>query len=202
MNKKKQNPWLEHLKETYVKNNKTLKQTMIDESGKNKNKKKVNFVEGDGIYQDSVNTINRLIGSKARKLEDGEFHAIDASFMGPGTIIDKYPDKKYATSRADEASRIHDLEYTDIMKKYVDDPKNRAKEIRKADYKVLGEYAKTFISNPVHSTIGLTGIGSKVLFENAFPKLSKNVEKEYYGSVSGSSLGKAHQLLISEMAKK
>ena len=96
------NDWNNHLRKVYENSDLPLKECMkiaSDTYRKNtarKNGKGVNISRrqsknnhpvGKGVFQDVINVTNKLIGSKARKLTNSEYHLPDSNYSGPGTNL-------------------------------------------------------------------------------------------------------------------
>ncbi len=157
--------------------------------------------QGKGVYQDVVNATNRLIGSKAPKLLDGNYGLVNQVYTGPGTPIDQYIKEGIKPiNKTDECSMHHDVDYTNAMN--IKDPKERAKMIRFADEKVKDCYS-SIKDEPFYSTVAKTGITIKNAFEDAIPSIAKKYEKNYYGSVTGGDLlqGNAKKILHKSLYK-
>lgn len=192
--------WNNHLKRVYESHpNLTLKQAMSEASktynSKNQNKK----YNGEGIYQSAINSINRLTGSNAR-IEDGEYHLPHSLFTGPGTRISDKLNVQPANA-TDACSKAHDIAYNEAMK--LKDPKEMARRIRFADNEVKDCYKVSINEDPFLGRAAYTGIAFKNALEDAVPSIAKKYEKQYYGSVNGSSLmqGNAKKIIHKSLYK-
>lgn len=216
--------WNEHLKNIYQTTDLPLKEAMLLASktyhkksgGTVKKKKKqqpkkqtpklkqVHF-QGDGIYQDVINGINRLIGSKAEPLQDGEYHLPDQNYSGPGTKLEEKLNKGVKPlNKTDQASMNHDIAYNVAMTQFKDNPMERAKAIRRADEYVVKQYDQ---SGELLGKVSKIGIKTKMAFEDALGPIAKSVEKEYYGSRTGLGMsvkptGEAHKLIVQTLHAK
>lgn len=195
--------WRKHLKKFYESHDMSLKQAMIEakKTYRPKNQPKNNH-KGSGVYQDVVNVVNKMIGSKARPLKDGEYSLIDSEYTGPGTrLAEKLKNGVKPLNKTDACSMKHDIAYDEIMTKYRNDPVERAKHIRWADEEVKNCYRgikdEPFLSNVAHA-----GIQIKNTFEDVVPSfIAKKVQGNYYGSKKGNgySRGDAKRLLKSSL---
>ena len=218
--------WNEHLKNTYQttdlplkdamklasktyhkKSGGTVKKKKQPKKQPKKQSKKVHFddVDGSGLYQDVMNGINRLIGSKAEPLQDGEYHLPDQNYSGPGTILEEKLRKGVKPlNKTDKASMDHDIAYNVAMTQFKDNPMERAKAIRRADEYVVKQYDQ---SGELLGKVSKIGIKTKMAFEDAFGPIAKSVEKEYYGSRTGLGMsvkptGEAHKLIVQTLHAK
>jgi len=63
-------------------------------------------------FRDLLNAYRKhFCGSKARPLEDGEYHVLCANFEGPGTNIKKYKNVE-PFNDVDRCARQHDIDYS------------------------------------------------------------------------------------------
>ena len=200
--------WNEHLRHVYETTNLPLKDAMKVASKSYRKKggtikrrkpnKKVHF-EGEGIYQDVINGVNKMFDANVEPLQDGEYHPPFANFMGPGTKLhEKLKKGIKPINKADAASMEHDIAYDIAMTQYKDDPIERAKAIRRADEYVIKQYDQ---SGELLGEVGKIGIKAKMAFEDTMPFIAKKAEKEYYGSRTGKGVivkptGEAHKLIV------
>ncbi len=213
----KNTDWQKHLQSVYQNSNLSLKEAMKVASKtypkkskqpkkQTKTSKHVRFSAGEGLYQDVVNGINRMIGSKAPPLFDGEYHLPDSNWTGPGTRIkERIARGDKPLNAVDAASQIHDLEYNHI-KRTESNPIERAKKVRISDEKALQSYQKALGTNPILGRLAFTGIKSKNILEDVAPTIAKQVLGEhYYGSKSGHGMprvkpqGTAHQIIYKSL---
>ena len=137
---------------------------------------------GDGIVGDLTLSAFRILANGVRKfikgsrpLEDGELHFLGANFMGPGTKIQKYKNRK-PLNKPDAVARQHDLDYYQAINKKDISEKERKEMIRKADNKMIralkdmGEQEGTA---ELYRQAGLKGIQFKRKVENVSPALVK-----------------------------
>ena len=180
---KQNEEWRNHLKRYYETHNVSLKEAMIEA------KKTYTKKNGKGVYQDVVNVINKVAGSNARPLKDGEYHLPLSNYTGPGTNLD-YNLKHHIepANKTDSCSMKHDIQYNEIMNTYKDNPKERSKQIRFADEAVKDCYKKVD-DEPILSNLAYAGIQLKNTFEDIMPSfVAKKVQGNYYGSKKGSNI--------------
>jgi len=158
--------------------------------------------KGKGVYQDVINLTNRMIGSKAKKLTNSEYHLPDSNYSGPGTDLKNKVDSNVpCLNQTDCCSRKHDIDYNEAMK--ISDPRERARHIRFADEVVKDCYGQ-IKGEPFLSTAAKAGIQIKNTFENTIPSLAKRTEGMYYGSKDGNGLmeGEAKRAIFNSIYKK
>src|SRR6478736_4727110 len=142
-------------------------------------------LEGSGIKDLALsafkNTSNffrkKFCSGKARPLYQGEIHPQCQNFTGPGTRIDLPDVLNYTPYNNIEAcSKVYDLEYNEIDK--IKDPKEKMKQVRFADEKVLKCYDK-YPKEQAHN-LAKFFISNKVNLENISPSIIKKILGEAY----------------------
>lgn len=159
-------PWMTHVEKIKQKHpNKPYKEVL---------KLAKRSYHGKGIYQSTINTINSLTGSKAEKLNSGNYGLWNSNYTGPGTPLDSYIERGVKPlNKTDRCSMIHDIDYKNAKNNH---------DIRAADEKVLDCYRKSMKSDPILGSVAYGGIKLKNTFEDLLPSIARKVEgPTYYG---------------------
>ena len=115
-----------------------------------------------------------------RYLKEGEIHAMNHNFTGPGTRIDLPEVRNHKPYNGiDACSKVHDIEFNEIFKMPLG--KERSEKIRQADRKVLACYDK--YPNDSGYRLGKLGINSKIKIEDLSPAIFNQIMGEDYRGV-------------------
>lgn len=115
-----------------------------------------------------------------RYLKEGEIHAMNHGFTGPGTRIDLPEVRNHKPyNNIDACSKVHDIEFNEIFKMPLG--KERSEKIRQADRKVLECYDK--YPNDSGYTLAKLGINSKIKLEDLSPAIFDQIMGEDYRGV-------------------
>lgn len=115
-----------------------------------------------------------------RYLKEGEIHAMNHNFTGPGTRIDLPEVRNFKPYNGiDACSKVHDIEFNEIFKLPLG--RERSEKIRQADRKALECYSK--YKNQSGYTLASGGINSKIKLENLSPAIFDKIMGEDYRGV-------------------
>lgn len=110
-----------------------------------------------------------------RGVEDGEFHAPGANWLGPHTNVTKRELRgDVGTTASDASAKIHDLDYKGIRLQLANHqitPAEANVRIRDSDHKLLdgvraGRQTDTSLLNALHASVADTGIKVKMVAED------------------------------------
>ena len=115
-----------------------------------------------------------------RYLKQGEIHAMNHNFTGPGTRIDLEEVRNFQPYNGiDACSKVHDIEFSEIFKMPLG--QERSEKIRQADRKVLECYDKH--PNDSGYILAKLGINSKIGLEDLAPSIFDKIIGEDYRGV-------------------
>jgi hypothetical protein len=160
------NPWMIHLEKTKKKYPQlSLKEAMIMAKRNYKPKKK----KGKGVYQDTMNSINKVFCPATKTLKDGEYHLPCSNYTGPGTDISNT--NIPPMNATDACSRIHDIEYSKAKTPY---------ERWESDEKVKRCFSDAIKEDPILGRLGYYGISGKNMVEKSMPSVAKAIDPKRY----------------------